>query len=123
MLKQRIGKLGEDIATRYLKDKGFKIITRNFRQNFGEIDIIAEEEGEIVFIEVKTRKDIRQTMFGSPEGAVNRRKIDKISNTAQKFLEKNGYALDRVKWRIDILAIKLNWKTRMANIKHIKNVV
>jgi len=123
MLKQKVGKLGEDIAERYLKSKGLKIISRNFRKNFGELDIIAKQGEEIVFIEVKTRREVGQTMFGSPERAVNRRKINKISNTAQSFLEKRGYVLDKVKWRIDVLAIKLNWKTRMANIKHIKNVI
>lgn len=51
--KQEIGKLGENLATRYLSSVGYKILKRNFRDKYGEVDIIAECDNELVFIEVK----------------------------------------------------------------------
>ncbi|MFH1175131.1 MAG: YraN family protein, partial [bacterium] len=121
--KQVVGKLGEDLALKFLGQKGYKVVARNFRQKFGELDLVFKDKEEWVFVEVKTRKKIENNAFGYPEQAVNRRKIQKISNTAQKFLEINSCSLDRAKWRIDVIAIYLDWRTRQAEIKHIKNVI
>lgn len=57
--KKNFGKLGENIAAEYLKRKGYSIIARNFYCKMGEIDIIAKEKHEIVFVEVKTRNGER----------------------------------------------------------------
>ena len=67
--KQRInlGKRGEDIAARFLLEKGLALIARNFRDKFGEIDIIAKDRETLVFVEVKTRRSHR---FGLPQEAV-----------------------------------------------------
>jgi putative endonuclease len=82
--KQKInfGKIGEDFAVRLLENKGYQIVARNFRSRFGEIDIIAIYEGELVFIEVKTRWSLK---FGNPEEAVTERKLKKIIRTAEYF--------------------------------------
>ncbi|TRZ78644.1 YraN family protein [bacterium] len=119
--KQRSGDLGENMATNYLKKHGFDIICRNFKCYWGEIDIIAKEKEEIVFVEVKTRKKIIGDTYGSPEDAVDRKKLSNIKTTAEFFLEKNNIA-DNTNWRIDIIAIKINWKRRVAQLKHIINV-
>lgn len=118
--KQKTGKLGENIAVKYLKNKGFTIVCRNYRCKFGEIDIVAEKGSEIIFIEVKTRKKVLQNIFGTPEEAVDKKKINKIIQSANIFLESFKYSLD-IKWQIDIIAIELDWKIRKANLKHIKN--
>jgi len=120
--KQKIGKIGEDIAAKYLISHDFKVIYRNYRIKFGEIDIIAKKNQEIIFVEVKTRKKVIGNMFGFPEEAVDKRKLTKISNTGIHFLHKFQYS-QNTKWRIDIISIELNWKTRIAKIKHIKNAV
>ena len=73
------GQYGEDIAAAFLKKKGYLIVERNFRKRFGEIDIIAEDGGTIVFAEVKTRSSDR---FGSPFEAVDSRKQKKMSRVA-----------------------------------------
>ncbi|GAI75687.1 unnamed protein product [marine sediment metagenome] len=73
-----IGRFGENVASKFLKDKGYKIKERNYRTFLGEIDIICESKGNIIFVEVKTR---RSDKFGYPEEAVNfikQRKIIKM---------------------------------------------
>ena len=69
--KQELGKAGEDVSCIYLEQIGYRIIERNFHCRQGEIDIIAKDRDEYVFIEVKTRSN---TFFGRPKEAVNRPK-------------------------------------------------
>ena len=119
--KQKLGDLGENIATNYLKRQNFTIIGRNFKCYWGEVDIIAKYKGEIVFIEVKTRKQVIGNPYGDPENAVNGKKLNNIKASAEVFLEEKGI-LNNANWRVDIIAIKINWRTRIAQLKHIINV-
>ncbi len=80
------GKIGEEEAVKFLKKNKYKIIERNFRTKFGEIDIIAKKGNKVVFIEVKTRKTIS---FGYPEEAVDERKLNKIKKVALYYIQKN----------------------------------
>lgn len=77
------GKKGEEEAVRELTRRGYRIITRNFRCRLGEIDIIGEKKGQLVFIEVKARKSLA---FGLPQENVNYRKQAKIRKVAQVYL-------------------------------------
>lgn len=77
------GILGEQYASKFLKDNGYKIIFRNFRSAFGEIDIIAEKKGELYFCEVKTRWNLK---YGIPQESVTRNKLLKIKKTIDYFL-------------------------------------
>lgn len=77
------GKKGEEEAVKELKKRGYRIITRNFRCRLGEIDIIGEKKGQLVFIEVKTRTSLA---FGLPQENVNYRKQEKIKKVAQFYL-------------------------------------
>jgi putative endonuclease len=83
MKRIAFGRFGEDIAEKFLKDKGIKIIDRNVRTPFGEIDIIGEENEKIYFVEVKTRSN---TNFGLPIEAVNKRKKAHMVNSAMFYL-------------------------------------
>ena len=69
-----VGKNGENIACKYLEQIGYKIITRNYRNKYGEIDIIAKENDNYVFVEVKSRNTNK---YGNPAEAVNKSKIEK----------------------------------------------
>jgi len=102
VFKIKIGKKGEEIACRFLKKNGYKIIARNFRKKIGEIDIIAEKGDTIIFVEVKTRKN---TKFGLPQEYVNKSKIDKMVKTASMFLTENSM-WDRPV-RFDVIGISL----------------
>ncbi len=79
------GEKGEGIAEEFLKEMGYKIIERNFRTLRGEIDIIADDGGTLVFIEVKSRESIA---YGRPFEAVNYLKKRKIINAALLYLKK-----------------------------------
>ncbi|MEE8424042.1 MAG: YraN family protein, partial [Thermodesulfobacteriota bacterium] len=73
--KQSTGAMGEELASKFLKKQGYKIVEKNFRTSLGEIDIIALDKGTITFVEVKTRKS---TAFGYPQEAVGLKKQKKI---------------------------------------------
>ena len=78
-----VGRYGENAAVEFLKDEGYTILERNFRGANGEIDIVAIKDGQLSFVEVKSRKN---TDFGYPAEAVTLKKQKKIINAAKVFL-------------------------------------
>jgi len=100
---KKTGKIGEDIAIDFLKKKGYKIIERNYRCVFGEVDIVARDRNDIVFVEVKSR---RSEYFGDPTDAVDFNKQKKISKIALNYM--NEKRLDNHDARFDVIAIKLS---------------
>ncbi len=81
-----LGRCGEEFAAQTLRLDGYIILEKNFRCRFGEIDIIAEKDGRLLFTEVKTR---RTANFGRPVEAVDRRKIQHIRKAAFYWLREN----------------------------------
>lgn len=100
-LKQRIGRSGEEMAAEHLQRMGYKILTRNYRTRQAEIDIIAEHNGCIVFVEVKAR---RRSGYGHPKWAVTPAKQRKISMAALTYLKKQR-AMER-RARFDVVTIQ-----------------
>lgn len=100
--KEKTGLQGEDIAVSFLKTQGYNVVARNYRQRFGELDIIAKDGETFVFIEVKTRKNDR---YGNPFEAVDSRKQIKLSRMAQDYISRNG--LEDKPARFDVVAILL----------------
>ncbi len=86
MSTKAIGDKGESFAARLYEKSGFKIVGKNYHSRYGEIDLIAENADTLCFIEVKTRK---QTSFGTPAEAVDKRKRKKLTLTAMKYLGEN----------------------------------
>ena len=86
--KQTIGRLGEDVAARYLVDHGFTIIGQNVHVSHKEIDLIAEDTENLVFVEVKTRRQdpTRLSPFGRPADAVDYKKKKFIYTAAEIYL-------------------------------------
>ncbi len=111
-----IGKFGEDIASKYLEEKGYKIKERNYRTFLGEIDIISEYKGSIIFIEVKTR---RSDKFGYPEEAINFNKQQKIIKNALCYLAK--YNLWKTNYCFDVILVSISNHKEVKRIKHIRN--
>ncbi len=101
--RQKFGKIGESIAEKLLRKKGYKILERNYRTNLGEIDIIAKHKNVIVFVEVKARKSDR---YGTAKYAVTPSKQKKISMVALSYLKKTGCIDSRA--RFDVVAINEN---------------
>jgi len=81
----KLGQKGEGLAVGFLKKKGYKIITQNYKTHIGEIDIIALDGETLVFVEVKTRES---TEYGQPFEAVNIRKRKKIKDVALLYLKR-----------------------------------
>ena len=98
-----LGRTGEELATAYLQKAGYKILIRNYRQKCGEIDIIAEEKGTLVFVEVKTRKN---SSFGTPFAAVTEKKQRQIGRVAQDYLSRNN--LFNRPARFDVISIVMD---------------
>ena len=111
----KFGKLGENLACTYLKNNGYRIIERNFEAKQGEIDIIAIDKEELVFIEVKTRTNIH---YGKPVEAVDNKKQKHFIKTVEYYLYSRNLENEFV--RIDVIEIYLyNHKYRVNHIKQI----
>ncbi len=110
-----LGKSGEKVALRYLEDKKYKIVAKNFRLFRGEIDIVAYDKRTLVFVEVKTRKSAD---FGLPEESVTLSKQKQIKRIAQGFLTKNN--LYEKECRFDVISLTID-EGKGYSIRHIKN--
>ena len=108
------GKAGEDLAAHFLEQSGLKILERNFRFERGEIDLIAEEGEELVFVEVKAR---RSNAFGAPEDAVTEKKQEQVHAVAEGYLFIHD--IDDRPCRFDIVAIE--YRKGTAEIRHIRD--
>jgi len=97
----KLGRLGEDLALRHLKEKNYRIVATGFRIHRGEIDIIARDGATLVFVEVKTRT---RTAFGRPEEAVTPAKQRQLRRLAQAYLMSQG--LGDVGCRFDVIAVR-----------------
>jgi len=105
---------GEDIAVRYLEQKKYEILCRNYRFGHGEIDIIANDNGIIVFVEVKTRKSLN---FGKPEDSVTPKKRDQLRKIAEGYLFEHN--IEDSECRFDVIAIEI--KNHNYAICHFEN--
>ena len=113
---RKVGMKGEDIAEKYLKDKKYKIICKNFYTRKGEIDIIAIKDNNLIFFEVKTRTNYK---YGTPAMAVNSTKIKHMKFAAKVFLMLNKF--NKYSIRFDVIEIVI--KDRKCMINHIKQIV
>jgi len=112
--KISLGKKGEEIALSYLKSKKYKVIEKNLRSRFGEIDIIANDHGTLVFIEVKTRTS---EAFGTPIQGINEKKQNRLRQLAIRYIAEKVLIEPEV--RFDVLGIlQINNETK---IEHISN--
>ena len=109
-----VGKQGESLATEFLRKNGYRIVENNFRNRYGEIDIIAIEGNTIVFIEVKTKTNSK---FGPPKMAVDLRKQRQISKAALAYLTQKR--MNNNPARFDVVGISmLENKTEIELIKN-----
>ena len=113
-----IGALGEKIAAEYLTGLGYMIRERNVRLREGEIDIIAEKDEFLVFIEVRTRTS---TSYGTPEESVTAKKKERLIALAEAYIEDRDDLPSS--WRIDVVAIELGPKRKVARLEIIENAI
>lgn len=110
------GDLGEQFVERYLDKNGYRILSRNFKSNYGEIDIIFEDKNEIVFGEIKTRNGIK---YGYPAESVTNFKRKHIFNTSKYYLYINKLFNSNI--RYDVIEVYLQ-NNKPPIINHIKSV-
>jgi putative endonuclease len=115
--KQVTGKWGEDTAARYLERRGYAILARNFHTAHGEIDIVASQEGALVFVEVKTRSS---HAFAYPEDSVTPRKQASMLSAAEEYLQAHPESPES--WQFDIIAIERK-PSGKPEIVHFENVI
>lgn len=116
MNTKQIGDFGETIAVKYLLKKGYRILRRNFKLKFGEIDIIAQKDGCTVFIEVKTRKN---NLFGEPSEYVDYRKQMRIKKTASCYADMIN---DEIRFDvIEVLYEQNGDRLFISKVNHIEN--
>ncbi|HVZ67100.1 MAG TPA: YraN family protein [Patescibacteria group bacterium] len=111
------GVLGEDLACDYLKKKGYKILERNFRKKYQEIDVIALHNKTLVFVEVKTRKS---TAFGTPFESIAPWKLKNLIQLAQFYKMLNPKLPENM--RIDAIGVSLNGE-KVEKIEHLENIM
>jgi len=116
--KQYLARLGERITESFLVSRGFRILEKNFRTPFGEIDLIAERDGYLVFVEVKTRTSAR---FGPPLASITATKKRHILKNCQFYLLSKD--LCQSPCRIDTVGVMLDDEHVFRKLEHIKNAV
>jgi putative endonuclease len=115
--QQTLGKYGEDLAASYLLKHGYRILQRNFRAQYGEIDLVCQHGNTMVFVEVKTRQS---HAYGLPEEAVGSRKLQEIIKTAQYYMLLHPHMPSSM--RIDVISIYIPQGEVVPVLRHIENV-
>ena len=117
--RQRTGRLGEAAARRHLESQGYAVRGVNVRVGRGEIDIVADEGGDVVFVEVRTK---RGGLLGTPEESITASKRARMAEAAQRYLQATGE--DGRSWRIDVVAVELDGgRDRVARLRVIRDAV
>ncbi|GFZ83751.1 UPF0102 protein [Paenibacillus marchantiophytorum] len=114
--RKQLGKFGEDTAESYLIEMNYRIVARNWRCRTGELDIIAEKAGVLIFVEVRTRKP--SLHFGTAKESIDFRKQLKVRETAQFYLhrfQQHGRSV-----RFDVIAIEVTLGVEAPRIEHIE---
>lgn len=115
-IRHETGKLGEDLAVKYLNNIGYKVIERNFECKQGEIDIVAQDKKELVFIEVKTRTNIK---YGTPAEAVNKTKQKHLTKAVKYYIYSKHLENEYI--RIDVVEVYI--VEHKYRINHIRQIV
>ncbi len=116
---QKTGRIGEDIAARFLMKQGYAIVDRNFTQKCGELDIVAENKGKVHFIEVKT---VSCESFYRPEENVSPRKLKRMARAIQIYMAQKHVSYE-TNWQIDVITVILNSIDKTAKVNVLENII
>ncbi|MBP7006694.1 MAG: putative endonuclease [Patescibacteria group bacterium] len=126
--KQKIGKLGENIAERFLMKHGFSILETNYTKKWGEIDIVVEKEGKLYFCEVKSKsvssiQDVtHETNNYRPEDNMHPWKAKRFSRTIQTYLLDRNIP-ESMEWEVDLIVVFLDINLKKAKVKVVKDII
>jgi len=119
MERSEFGAWAEKQAAKFLENRGYRVLDRNYRKPWGEIDLIAKKLETLIFVEVKASQS---EMLGfSPEVRANSEKQRKIIRTARTYLAEQKLS-DTQEWQIDIISVTLRKEGGMVQIHHFKNI-
>lgn len=116
--RSKLGKLGEKLAVQHLVKQGFAICHTNFRCPQGEMDIVAEKDGCLVFFEVRARGG---RGFGTPEESVTLTKRQRLLAVAQAYIQEHADAPPD--WRIDVVAVEISPRGKLLRLEVVENAV
>ncbi len=120
--RTKLGDWGEELAVRFLEERGYKVISTKYRCAYGEVDIVAMDGEELVFVEVRTRSPGN---FGTPEESVSAHKLRRLMATCQDYLQKSGQ--EAVNWRVDLISVRLekgrSRTPKVERIDHLSHVL
>ena len=116
--RTRLGNRGEELARRFLQELGYLVLDTNFRCPWGEIDIVAQDRDEVVFVEVRTRRSAR---YGTAEESLTASKARRLIASAQEYLQRRGDAT--AGWRIDLVGVWLGADSAGGKLRHLKYAV
>lgn len=115
--QKQVGDFGQKIAAEFLAKRGYQILAQKYFTREGEIDLVGEKDGQLVFFEVKTRLSDK---FGLPEEAIDNQKKEKMIQAGLKYFEENQIEHDN--YRFDCVAIEIDKLNKRAKIRHHKSI-
>ncbi len=115
--RQRLGRLGEDLAARHLAARGYEIVARNWRCETGELDLVTRDGDCLAFVEVRTR---RGQSAGSPEESITAAKQARLIALADAYVQAHDWYGD---WRLDVIAIEMDRSGKLLRIDHYENAI
>jgi putative endonuclease len=116
--RRGLGRRGEELAVAELIRRGYSVRQRNWRCPDGEMDVVAEHDGWLVFVEVRTRRGCN---LGSPEVSITPAKCDRLIRVAQNYLLE--FEPNEVDWRIDVIAVELTRSGKLIRVDVYENAV
>ncbi len=116
--RQNTGDLGEKLARDFLKKKGYRIIETNFRCRRGEIDIIARHKDFLVFVEVRSKRNLE---WGTPEESITAGKKRRVKTAAFQYLRE--LEKQPKQWRIDVVVLEIDEAGKAKRIEHIESAI
>ena len=119
--KRQFGDLGEDVVGKYLENKGFEILDRNYLRPWGEIDIVAKKDGRLHFVEVKTISRESRDRGYRAEDNMHPRKIQRLHRAIQTYLLQKRVG-EEVLWQLDLACAVLDLNTRRAKVEILSNI-
>lgn len=125
-----LGAAGEAVAAKFLERKGYRIIDRNYRKKWGEIDIVAEKRGKIYFVEVKT---VSRKSYGGhfeqginnnyrPEDNMHPSKLKRLGRAIQTYLL-GKFPKQDIDWQLDLACVFLDLENRVGKVRYLENII
>jgi putative endonuclease len=116
-LRKEIGRLGEDAAAEHLLSKGLQLIVRNWSTKLGELDIVADDGTQLIFVEVRTTTSLQ---YGLGFQSVNYRKQQQVRRLAVQFVQQQKWG--HMPIRFDVISVLLSKERKLTSLEHLEGV-